>query len=62
SNAQIVAGAVDTTELAAGAVTDAKVASGISQAKITNLTTDLAGKEPTITAGTTGEYWRGDKS
>lgn len=25
-------------------------------------TTQLAGKEPTITAGTAGQYWRGDKS
>lgn len=62
SNAQIVAGAVDTTELAAGAVTDAKVASGIAQSKITNLTSDLAGKASTththagadITSGTVG--------
>ena len=44
SNAQIAAGAVSTTELANSAVTDAKVASGISQAKITNLSTDLANK------------------
>ncbi|HVH92504.1 MAG TPA: tail fiber domain-containing protein [Candidatus Acidoferrum sp.] len=26
------------------------------------VTTQLAGKEPTIAAGTTGQYWRGDKS
>jgi hypothetical protein len=72
SNAQIVAGAVGSTELATDAVTtikildsnvtDAKIATGVSQSKITNLTTDLAGKEPTITAGTTAQYWRGDKS
>jgi hypothetical protein len=27
-----------------------------------SLTSGLAGKEPTITAGTTAQYWRGDKS
>lgn len=34
----------------------------IAQASVTNLSTDLAGKEPVITAGTTGQYLRGDKS
>lgn len=28
----------------------------------TDLATALSGKEPTITAGTTGQYWRGDKT
>ena len=28
----------------------------------TTMTNALAGKEPTITAGTTAKYWRGDKS
>lgn len=72
SNAQIVAGVVGPTELATNAVTtvkiadsnvtDAKIATGVAQSKITNLTSDLAAKEPTITAGTTAQYWRGDKS
>ena len=53
---------VTTAKIADANVTDAKIASGVSQSKITNLTTDLAGKEPTITAGTTAQYWRGDKS
>ena len=34
----------------------------IAQSSVTNLTTDLAGKESSITAGTTGQYWRGDKT
>lgn len=34
----------------------------LAQSKISSLTTDLAGKEPTISAGTTSQYWRGDKS
>lgn len=34
----------------------------IAQSQVNNLTTDLAGKEPTITAGTTSQYWRGDKT
>lgn len=42
STAQIVAGAVGTTELAASSVTDAKVSTGIAQSKITNLVSDLS--------------------
>lgn len=34
----------------------------IPESKVTNLTTDLAAKEPSITAGTSAQYWRGDKS
>lgn len=34
----------------------------IAQSDVTGLTTALAAKEPTITAGTTGQYWRGDKA
>lgn len=34
----------------------------IAQSGITNLTTDLAAKEPAIGTGTTGQYWRGDKA
>ena len=43
---------------------DGKAASSHTHAQsdVTNLTTDLAGKEPTITAGTTGQYYRGDKT
>lgn len=34
----------------------------IAESQVTNLVTDLAGKEPVITAGTTSQYYRGDKS
>lgn len=48
-------GALDTlVELATALGNDPNFASTI--------TTSLAGKEPTITAGTTAQYWRGDKS
>ena len=48
-------GALDTlNELAAALGDDANFA--------TTMTNSLAGKEPTITAGTTLKYWRGDKS
>lgn len=47
-----------------GSVTDAKVSAtaNIAQSKIANLSSDLAGKEPAVAAGTTGQYYRGDKS
>lgn len=35
---------------------------GLPQSGVTGLDTALSGKEPTIAAGTTGQYWRGDKS
>jgi hypothetical protein len=48
-------GALDTlNELAAAINDDANFA--------TTITTALSGKEPTITSGTTSQYWRGDKS
>lgn len=34
----------------------------IAESQVTNLVTDLAAKEPTIAAGTTAQYWRGDKT
>jgi hypothetical protein len=36
--------------------------SAIPQSEVTGLVTALSGKEPTITVGTTGQYWRGDKT
>ena len=48
---------------------DINSSANIDQSKINNLTTDLAtintnisAKEPSITAGTTAQYYRGDKS
>lgn len=54
SNAQIAAGAIMNADINASAA--------IAQSKVASLTSDLAAKEPTITAGTTAQYWRGDKS
>lgn len=34
----------------------------LTESQITSLISHLAAKEPTITAGTTAQYWRGDKS
>jgi hypothetical protein len=48
-----------------GSVTNTEVSAtaNIAQSKIANLTTDLAGKEPTLTAaGNTTTYYRGDKT
>ena len=33
-----------------------------AQSDVTSLTTSLAGKEPSVTAGTTSQYYRGDKT
>jgi hypothetical protein len=37
-------------------------ASSFPESAVTNLTADLAAKEPLVTAGTTSQYYRGDKS
>lgn len=57
-------GTVTNAQIAAGAIVDADIAAGaaIDQSKINGLSTSLSGKEPTINAGTTAQYWRGDKS
>lgn len=34
----------------------------LTESQVTNLVSDLAGKEPTISSGTTLQFWRGDKS
>jgi hypothetical protein len=59
-----LSGPISNAQIVAGAIVDADVSgtAAIAQTKIANLTTDLAAKEPNITAGTTAQYWRGDKS
>jgi hypothetical protein len=58
------AGTITSTEIADGAITNAQISAtaAIAQSKITGLVTDLAAKEPLITAGTTAQYYRGDKT
>lgn len=70
----IADGSITTAKLADGAITSAKIADGtiidadistsaaIAQSKISGLTAALSGKEPTVIAGTTSQYYRGDKS
>ena len=63
--------AVGSSEITDASIADADISgsAAIAQSKIANLTTDLStlttglsGKEAAITAGTTAQYWRGDKS
>jgi len=62
TDAKIAVGAnISKSKLAPLSITDSDISS-ISEGKITNLSSDLAAKEPTIAAGTTGQYWRGDKT
>ena len=59
------ANSIGTTELQDSSVTAAKLSladGSIGQSKIANLTTDLAGKEGAVAAGTTTQFYRGDKS
>ena len=68
TNAKVASGAaiswskVSKSGAAASDVGAAASTHAHAQSDVTNLTTDLAGKEPTITAGTSGQYWRGDKT
>jgi hypothetical protein len=57
-----VSGGVGGT-IADGTVTNDDIApnAAIAQSKVAGLTTDLASKQATITAGTTEQYYRGDK-
>jgi hypothetical protein len=59
-----LSGTIANAQLVAGAIVDADISAtaAIAQSKIANLATDLAAKEPAITAGVMTEYWRGDKS
>ena len=45
-----------------GAVQEASINGQLSQAKIAGLASVLGSKEPTITTGSTAQYWRGDKT
>ena len=63
--------AVTSSKIADGTIVNADInaSANIDQSKINNLTTDLttittniSNKEPSITAGTTAQYFRGDKS
>ena len=63
--------AIISSDITDGTLVDADISgsAAIAQSKIANLTTDLStlstgvsGKEPAISAGTTAQYWKGDKS
>ena len=56
--------AISSAEIANNTMVNVDIAANaaIAESKIANLTTDLAGKEPAISAGGVGQYWRGDKS
>lgn len=57
-------GSIANAQISPGVIVDADIAgsANIAQTKISGLTTALAAKEPTLTAGTTSQYYRGDKS
>jgi len=64
-NTSWVTPAVSSGTIVDGSIVDADInaAAAISQSKIANLTTDLAGKEPTLAnPNDTTKYYRGDKS
>ena len=60
----LAAGSVTSSHILNGSIVndDISASAGIAQSKILNLVNDLAGKESTLTAGTTAQYYRGDKS
>lgn len=64
SSSHIANGSIDSTKISDGSITNADVSAtaAIAQSKISGLTTDLAGKEPTIPTGTSLQYVRGDKT
>lgn len=57
-------GTVDSAAITDGSIVDADInaSANISQSKINGLTTALSGKESAVTAGTTAQYYRGDKT
>lgn len=64
NGSQLASGSVDSSKINDGSIVDADISASanIAISKILNLTTTLANKEPLITAGTTAEYLRGDKT
>jgi hypothetical protein len=61
TNVDISASAgIDATKLGTGNVDNTEF--GYLDGVTSNIQTQLNGKEPTITAGTTSQYWRGDKT
>ncbi len=60
--AATLAGLSTATNAAIAATDTVLGALGKLQKQITDLTTTVGGKEPTISVGTTAQYWRGDKS
>lgn len=64
TSATINTSSVDSSKIADNTIVDADIASGanIAQTKIFNLVTDLASKEPTITASDSSKYWAGNKT
>ncbi|WPU66040.1 tail fiber domain-containing protein [Peredibacter starrii] len=57
-------GTVSNAQIAAGAIVDADISASaaIAQTKISGLAASFTAKQDFITAGTTAQYWRGDKS
>lgn len=55
---------VNSSSITDGSIVDADInaSANIAQSKVANLTADLANKEPLIMAGTTSQYYRGDKT
>ncbi len=55
---------VTSASITDGTIVDADISASaaIAQSKISGLTTALSGKEGTVTAGTTTQYYRGDKT
>lgn len=64
ASATIINSAVTSAKIADGTIVDADIAAGaaIAQSKISGLAASFTGKENSITAGTTAQYWRGDKT
>jgi hypothetical protein len=57
-------GSITSAKISDGSISNADISgtASIDQSKISNLTTDLAAKEPKLTAGAGTDYYRGDKT